>query len=50
MEMCVILEATLRRFVLEPASSAPERARLRGITFAPKHDGRVRVRHRERAA
>lgn len=44
LELRVVLEAILRQFVLQPATSVAEKPRLRGITFAPEHDGRVHVR------
>jgi len=43
MEMHVVLDRVLREFVPEPVSR-PETARLRGITFVPKHDARLRMR------
>jgi cytochrome P450 len=43
MEMRIVLDRILREFVPEAVSS-PEAARLRGITFVPKHDARLRMR------
>lgn len=43
LEMHIVLDRVLKEFVPE-AVSQPEAARLRGITFVPKRDGRLRMR------
>jgi cytochrome P450 len=44
MEMRTVLSLVLREFSPEPSSSKPERARLRGVTFAPENGARLRMR------
>jgi cytochrome P450 len=44
MEMRVVLSTVLRAFTCETASPQAERPRLRGVTFVPEHDARLRMR------
>lgn len=46
LEMQIVLGELLARYSLSPASSRPERARLRGVTLIPHRGGRVVVRSR----
>jgi cytochrome P450 len=44
MEMRIVLSLALSEFIPEATSPRGERSRLRGITFAPEHDARIRMR------
>lgn len=44
LEMRIVLSTILGEYTPEPASRREERPRLRGITFAPRHGARLRMR------